>query len=264
MASPSKRQRTQAVPLPPVEEDVCVAAIHGKCDDTVVSVVPVHVVWTAETSRLVRVGGGQVSVFNLTVTDGNDMVGVTLWRGRELAGKLSKRLAYLFGTGQEADPPTFVRLVLKRFRVCPVRPASPMCMKALHSQTDSSIDVMPNESVTLHLSPAMFDAAFEALRAAAELPATVCVAGVLQNVSEVESSRSGRPMVYFDLVDPAGGVLPGLALGENAAVLREAELVYIYNAQLVAGQDGESKLAVYDEAFVQGMPSDVTATAATT
>ena len=90
MASPSKRQRTQAVPLPPVEEDVCVAAIHGKCDDTVVSVVPVHVVWTAETSRLVRVGGGQVSVFNLTVTDGNDMVGVTLWR--ELAGKLSKRL----------------------------------------------------------------------------------------------------------------------------------------------------------------------------
>ena len=210
MASPSKRQRTQAVPLPPVEEDVCVAAIHGKCDDTVVSVVPVHVVWTAETSRLVRVGGGQVSVFNLTVTDGNDMVGVTLWR--ELAGKLSKRLAYLFGAGQEADPPTFVRLVLKRFRVCPVRPASPMCMKALRSQTDSSIAVMPNESVTLH----------------------------------------------------AGGVLPGLALGENAAVLREAELVYIYNAQLVAGQDGESKLAVYDEAFVQGMPSDVTATAATT
>ena len=203
MASPSKRQRTQAVPLPPVEEDVCVAAIHGKCDDTVVSVVPVHVVWTAETSRLVRVGGGQVSVFNLTVTDGNDMVGVTLWR--ELAGKLSKRLAYLFGAGQEADPPTFVRLVLKRFRVCPVRPASPMCMKALHSQTDSSIDVMPNESVTLHLSPAMFDAAFEALRAAAKLPATVCVAGVLQNVSEVESSRSGRSMVYFDLVDPAGG-----------------------------------------------------------
>ena len=142
MASPSKRQRMQAVPLPPVEEDVCVAAIHGKCDDTVVSVVPVHVVWTAETSRLVRVGGGQVSVFNLTVTDGNDMVGVTLWRGRELAGKLSKRLAYLFGAGQEADPPTFVRLVLKRFRVCPVRPASPMCMKALRSQTDSSIDVM--------------------------------------------------------------------------------------------------------------------------
>eukprot|EP00439_Symbiodinium_sp_Y106_P001812 s4047_g1.t1 len=70
------------------------------------------------------------------------MVGVTLWRGRELAGKLSKRLAYLFGAGQEADPPTFVRLVLKRFRVCPVRPASPMCMKALRSQTDSSIDVM--------------------------------------------------------------------------------------------------------------------------
>ena len=92
-----------------VEGDVCVAASPGKCDDTVVSV---HVVWTAETSRFVRVEGGQGSVCNLSLTDGSDMVGVTLLR--ELAGKLSKRLPYLFGAGQEADPSTFVRLVLKR------------------------------------------------------------------------------------------------------------------------------------------------------
>ena len=91
-----------------MEGDVCVAASPGKCDDTVVSV---HVVWTAETSRFVRVEGGQGSVCNLSLTDGSDMVGVTLLR--ELAGKLSKRLPYLFGAGQEADPSTFVRLVLK-------------------------------------------------------------------------------------------------------------------------------------------------------
>ena len=60
----------------------------------------------------VRVEGGQGSVCNLSLTDGSDMVGVTLLR--ELAGKLSKRLPYLFGAGQEADPSTFVRLVLKR------------------------------------------------------------------------------------------------------------------------------------------------------
>ena len=92
-----------------MEGDVCVAASPGKCDDTVVSV---HVVWTAETSRFVRVEGGQGSVCNLSLTDGSDMVGVTLLR--ELAGKLSKCLPYLFGAGQEADPSTFVRLVLKR------------------------------------------------------------------------------------------------------------------------------------------------------
>ena len=91
-----------------MEGDVCVAASPGKCDDTVVSV---HVVWTAETSRFVRVEGGQGSVCNLSLTDGS-MVGVTLLR--ELAGKLSKRLPYLFGAGQEADPSTFVRLVPKR------------------------------------------------------------------------------------------------------------------------------------------------------
>ena len=82
-----------------MEGDVCVAASPGKCDDTVVSV---HVVWTAETSRFVRVEGGQGSVCNLSLTDGSDMVGVTLLR--ELAGKLSKRLPYLFRSGSGSRP----------------------------------------------------------------------------------------------------------------------------------------------------------------
>ena len=57
MASPSKRQRMQALQLPDVEEDVNVAGVHA-------------ILWTAESSRLVSIGGSQVSVFNLTVTDG--------------------------------------------------------------------------------------------------------------------------------------------------------------------------------------------------
>ena len=40
-----------------LEEDVNVAGVHA-------------ILWTAESSRLVSIGGSQVSVFNLTVTDG--------------------------------------------------------------------------------------------------------------------------------------------------------------------------------------------------
>eukprot|EP00439_Symbiodinium_sp_Y106_P047879 s7341_g6.t1 len=47
MASPSKRQRMQALQLPDVEEDVNVAGVHA-------------ILWTAESSRLVSIGGSQV------------------------------------------------------------------------------------------------------------------------------------------------------------------------------------------------------------
>ena len=127
--------------------------------------------------------------------------------------------------------PTFVQLQMGRPHVVAAEPPSPQNLKHLHSQQDSKIEVFTGQAATLCLVPSLFDSSVEAPKRL-EVPATANCMGSLTNVNTVQSSRSGRPLATFQLVDPSGAAVTGLGLGGMpASILEEGHFAWTFAAQ---------------------------------
>ena len=84
----------------------------------------------------------------------------------------------------------------------------------------------------------------------------ICLRGVLAELSELETARSGQPMRTGTLMDAEGYAVPIVFLGENADVGEGG--IYVWNAVLADAADESAhgkKALVYDEAFVHVVAS---------
>ena len=84
--------------------------------------------------------------------------------------------------------------------------------------------------LALNLNVNLFEGQVEAL-CSTPVPSTVAVCGTVQNLRELQTSRSNRPYVTIDFTDSSGASDASVAMGLNSQLLEHGVLIWACNAR---------------------------------
>ena len=118
-----------------------------------------------------------------------------------------------------ADSASFPKVVLRKIRV--VLAKGSKVLRALRGEKETQMEVEKPMSLLLQPRENLFEASLANLAGTGP----ICLRGVLAELSELETARSGQPMRTGTLMDAEGYAVSIVFLGENADV---GEGIYVY------------------------------------